>query len=349
MAKRIGVKPERVMAWEAAEDQPSIAQLRSLAELFRRTPAFFFLSNPPAPDFPRPPDFRGEAATDLMPSIRREMHKAMERRRALLELRGPPERTLRGLTVDLSNVEVAADTARLALGVTLEDQRATPDAGQALRLWIHAVEESGVLVFQMSRIPIGECRGLSIYEPEYPVIVLNGADPAEGRSFTLLHELGHLLQSSGSVCTLWANEHVERECNAFAGEVLMPAQAFLQSLGTQDAMLAVPTLAGRFRVSQEAAAARLRMLRCLDKAQVDEVRAQAARRAQEERERNREKAGGPPHFRTHLRNLGERYVTTVLDAYGTDQISLVDTAHLLDAKISTIERMERELQGRGAL
>jgi transcriptional regulator with XRE-family HTH domain len=48
-AKKLGIEEERLVGWEqpAADDGPSIPQLRKLAALFKRPLAVFYLSEPP--------------------------------------------------------------------------------------------------------------------------------------------------------------------------------------------------------------------------------------------------------------------------------------------------------------
>ncbi len=141
-------------------------------------------------------------------------------------------------------------------------------------------------------------------------------------------------------------EVIERRCNAFAADVLMPRAPFLSYLGDDDPVEAVATLARRFRVSRDAAAIRLRELGRLTQEQVDGIRAKNARLLSEQKQKEKEAEGGPTYHRTHPRNLGPRYVSTVLDALDSDAITLVDAAHYLDSKVTTIDRMSAELHGR---
>ncbi len=126
----------------------------------------------------------------------------------------------------------------------------------------------------------------------------------------------------------------------------MPRSEFLGELGREDPYAAIPRLATRFRVSREAAAVRLRVLGRITSDQLAEVRAATADRIDAEREAQRGVEGGPPHHRTHLRNLGANYVNAVLDAWHDGDITVVDAAYYLESKVSTIERMEAELLGR---
>lgn len=46
-ARKIGLPDGRVTAWESGEAVPTIAQLRKAAEVYKRSLAVFFLSEPP--------------------------------------------------------------------------------------------------------------------------------------------------------------------------------------------------------------------------------------------------------------------------------------------------------------
>lgn len=344
-ARRASVTEDRLSAWETGEDQPTLAQLRKLAHLYRRPPALFFLDQPPPRDLPEAPDFRGGAERDrLSPMLRQQMRFAVQRRAALIELQGERDRGLADVEIDTADVYSAAQTVRSAIGIPVFDQLNSKDANRMLDQWIGAVESSGFVVFQMSRIPLSEARGFSIYDTVAPVIVLNGADPPQARSFTLFHELCHLLERSGGICG-WTDDNAERRCNAFAAEVLMPRQDFIEELGAGDAREMVGTLAERFRVSREAAAIRLRVLGRLSQGDVDQVRQESAEYVARTREIQRGREGGPAFHRIHLRNLGRRYVEAILDAQAENRINAADAAHYLEAKVSTIERMEDLLRG----
>src|SRR4051794_33466012 len=51
-AKRAGVEPARLESWEAGHTRPTIAQLRKLANLYKRPLAIFYLSEPPTDYLP---------------------------------------------------------------------------------------------------------------------------------------------------------------------------------------------------------------------------------------------------------------------------------------------------------
>src|SRR5262249_32457247 len=105
---------------------------------------------------------------------------------------------------------------------------------------------------------------------------------------------------------------------------------------------AIPSLTSQFSVSQSAIAVRLRHLGRISEGQLSALLETARRIAQERRAQAAQRPGGPPYPSTHLRNLGATYVSAVLDAMDSDQISPVDAGYMLESKLKTIEHM-REL------
>jgi Zn-dependent peptidase ImmA (M78 family)/transcriptional regulator with XRE-family HTH domain len=344
---RLKVSVSRLASWENNEAQPTLVQLRNAAALYRQTVAFFLRQEPPEVDqATRPPDFRTRQERGQIPlGLMAEIDKAAERREVFVRLADVepfafPES-------DLRDIADAASRFRALLGVTVDAQQRWQQP-TAFRHWTERIERIGVLVFQMSRVEPDECQGFSLFYDRSPVIVLNGADTPQVRTFTLFHEIGHLLHRSGGVCHTQSHSAAEVLCNAFAADFLLPREDFLANLdGRSDPLAQIPVLAARYRVSWSAIAVRLRTIGAIDQATLDEQLAIAAAKAKATREEvrrsSREKKGGPPHHVTHFRNLGPRYVYTVLDAVQDDRISAVDASYYLDSKWSTIRKMEGDL------
>lgn len=353
VADRLKVRPARVAEWEAEQSQPTVNQLRQLANYLQRTPASFLLVDVPNErGIERPADFRGHEHDAVEPALLREVRKADERRTHYLDL--VAERPLQPVTSDIdieADPSAAARQVRGLLGVSLPSQLAWRTDTEALRPWIAAIEDFGALVFQMSRIDLRVARGASLFREPLPIILLNGADSPYARVFTLMHELGHLLMRQSGICDVWADNRTEQFCNRFAGELLLPREHIEAELAKAEPLESLDQIATRYSVSQSAVAVRLRQLELIDQADLNRQLELAAVLADESRrrsrERSRESGGGPPHHRVHLRNLGENYVATVLRALDSDRISAVDAAYFLEAKLGTIENMRDDLVGSG--
>lgn len=341
IAQRLNTKPERVDAWETGDRQPTLGQLRNLAWVMRRPPAFFFRRDTPVSDLLVPPDLRAaDHADDLSPQLRRELRSAVDRRSRYLELTGDVEPF--HVPVELADPAAAGEAVREQLDFTVQDQIASRDAYAAMHRWIAAVENIGTIVFQTTAIPLDEARGLSIYFERLPVIIVNAKDPIVARSFTLLHELGHLVMGSGALCDVFGQRipQVETACNRFAASALMPRAAVLERHSPANGLESVARLASQFKVSREAAAIRLFELGELSQAEVQRVRNETRERVES---RTGESAPIVPYSTRRLRDLGRSYVGAVLDAYHDDRITLTDASQYLDVKVPHIEKMEAAL------
>ena len=99
----------------------------------------------------------------------------------------------------------------------------------------HTLESSNIIVQQsgMSQnntrkaISIAECRGYAIYDDYAPLIFINSNDSSvNGKIFTLLHELAHILLKHSGVSSYDFGVNEEYQCNEIAGEILMPLREF---------------------------------------------------------------------------------------------------------------------------
>ena len=184
-AKKLQVKPERIVEWEAGELGPTMPQLRNLSRVYGRTPAFFLMREIPEDDFPTIPDYRSKSTnTPLSYELRRELRQCMKRRNSIIELEGKAEPW--GLTGISAVMPIeASELVRHRMGIPLEYQRKSGDNYNMLAIWIQALEAQGVLIFQSSKFLLEEARGVSLYFLEFPIILLNSKDSPAGRAVML--------------------------------------------------------------------------------------------------------------------------------------------------------------------
>jgi Zn-dependent peptidase ImmA (M78 family)/transcriptional regulator with XRE-family HTH domain len=351
-AHKLGVKPERLAQWEGGEELPTIRQLLELGRVYRRNPAVFFLPVPPA-EAPPVHDFRraaGAEARPLSPELRYEIRLAFTRRDILLDLMGmnfPPARLPRVPDME-ADPERAAAAIRDRLGIAIADQRGWRSPDVALRRWREALERIGVLVFQTTRIDVGEMRGFSMWHERLPVVLINGADAPSGRCFSALHELCHLILRDGGLCLPGEEAGADRHemiCNRIAGATLVPAavlvsdQVVVANTTTQtwtDDQLR--TLARMYSVSREMILRRLLILGRTTERFYRQKRQQflEEQRAKEERERS---GFAPPHA-VALNRIGRVYARAVLDGFHEGRVSPSDLARYLGLKLRHLPEFE---------
>ena len=364
-AHKAAVKEEKLQAWEEGTEQPTIKQLRTLGEIYRRPLAVFFLPEPPR-DFQvqNLKDFRRLAqgvAGGFSPALRFEIRRGLFRREVALELfqnigtTPPPFQLLADLTED---PEVVGARLRGALGITIDRQRQWQAQGyDAFNEVRDAVEALGALVFQAA-VPLEEMRGLAIYMEPLPLVLVSSKEKFMApRLFTLLHEVCHLMLhcsavSDGAEDGLKGEaQRVEVFANHVAGAALLP----------MDCLLAEPEIAGiqprtawndtqiervarRYRVSRETV---LRRLLIAGRVTGDDYRSASGRWRQAFAALPPKKTEGAPQVHVvELSRVGRVFPRLVLQNYYQEKITGPDVSEYLNLKLKHLPKVEAELSGR---
>lgn len=127
------------------------------------------------------------------------------------------------------------------------------------------IENKGIFIHCFTGVDVEIARGVSIYNEAAPIIGINDNDRYPAKTFSIIHELVHLLKRQSTLCNEMFSSfsaHTEEVfCNAIAGEVLVPANslnAILTARKITDISLDdIATIAKRFSVSKEVIARRL--------------------------------------------------------------------------------------------
>lgn len=370
-AKAANVSVERLAAWEAGEDAPTLGQLRSLAGKYHFPLAVFYLPEPPmdfAPlrDFRRLPDVdQVQPSETLSAHLAYQIRSAYERRELALELfedlNGTPQPF--GLKASLrDDPEAIGRRIRDYLGVSDEDQKQWARKDRTFDFWRRRLEERDVLVFVVSgphrSVELAEMRGFAIAKPELPVIVVNGKDYSQGgKAFTLLHELVHILLGESAISNgasvepgLSAEERrIERFCDEVAAATLMPRSLLMTFEHVAGAGHRawddeeLRTIARAIGVSREALLIRFVTI---GRASWDYYRQQRQRFLDEYRQRaeDRAKEKKPIPIKQPIKLMswnGRGFTRLVLRSYYDQRITLNDVSSYLGAKVKHIPELER--------
>lgn len=340
LASALNVKPGRVVEFEGGDALPTFRQLTLLAAKLDRPLGFFFAPPPAQPDVPETADFRGRGHDGLPADLAREMRRAEQHRDAMLDLGWGPSRRVTTAAISWKTVAARAASLRQSLGLT--DAFVPPESqnNQVFNFWRGLLEENGILVFQATKISLDTFRGLSVHHDDLPLILVNGGDSPMGRTFTLFHEVAHLINRTSGLCALRETVDEEALANNFAASFLMPEPAVRARLqGPEDPLIQAERLARHFKVSPLAAAVRLRRLGIIDDADLEAVRSDSDESWQRAREAQKQKDGFVPPWRLRYRDLGPTYIGTVAKALEDGRVDLVDATYLLNARLPMVEQM----------
>lgn len=331
----------------------STAKLREMAKVYDRPFLAFFLQEPP-PDEDALPDFRVKP-TNLGRPWSFDLHRAYRRvagqREIALDLARLAEEPPPAIDLRLSlNDDPESAGSRVRRWLAPVDLALPLDAYEVFNRWAAAVEAKGVLVTQVSGIEITEMRGFSIGEEAFPTIALNVRDYIRARTFSLLHELTHVLLRSAALCDLGeATNRVsaavaltERFCDATAAAALMPSSLFSAEDAARRIAAAatwsasdLTLLADRFGVSKEASFLRLVDLGYLRRQDYLAWK----RQSPEHGGADAGQSSGGNYYRNQVRRLGRRYVAMVVDALDRGDISPLAAADCLDMKLPNVSRL----------
>lgn len=341
LARATGTSAERVADFESGAALPTLRQLEQLATKLDRTLAFFFIPPPIESDVPTTADFRGRRREPLPALLAREMRRTEQHRDTVLEFDGAPERPARLGRISWENITARAQELRMLLGITEDFTPPESQQNQVLNLWRGLLEQHGYLVFQTTRVPLSVFRGLSIHHDDLPIILLNGADSANGKVFTLFHELAHLSNRTSGMCVLDDDVNEEAVANAFAANFLMPEARVRKTLvGVKgDAQDLATKVARVFKVSYLAAGIRLRTLKLIRDEDLEVIWAQSDETWARSREEQKKQKGGPEPWRVRFRDLGAGYIGTVARALDEQRVDLLDATYLLNARVPMVRQM----------
>ena len=337
-AKKLNVKPERLEAWEAGTDQPTFAQLKKIAKLYKTHLSIFYLSEPPT-DFRPLADHRRfpEPFTidaDQVYRLNANIIEAYERREMIIEFYELLEESPPQVTLDLSETDApghAAEKIRSFLSPNEKRLQGPNDPYSALKFWKGTVEERGILVCQTSVNPhlsveLETARGFCIAQKPLPVIVVNPKDSPYARIFTIMHELVHIglgksvIQNTGTREGSSPYNPIEVFCNEVAAGVLVPAvalSAIIKPYRRAELTRLSTRLSKHFRVSPD-----IIMQRLLALGYIPQQKYQSYRSNQQKKHRA---SGRPtPYYNRLLNAAGEHFARTAFTAYYEEKITLAD-------------------------
>ena len=344
-AEKLDVKPDLLAAWEEGTDQPSFAQLKDIAKLYRTHISVFYLPEPPSnfkllADHRRLPDSLNtdeEQAYKLNSNIL----EAYERREAIIEFydlldESPPEEKL--ALNESDGPQRAAEAIREFLRFNTTLLKQCKDARSAYKFWRRLVEGQGILVCQTSvnthlSIRLETVRGFCIAEHPLPVIVVNPKDNPYGRIFTIVHELVHLglgksaMQNTG-LGTYPDLNPTEVFCNQVAAHVLVPTHELLERVDRgaleENLLEHLKNISQHFRVNPEVILRRLLTLGYISRKVY-----RSYRDNQFEKYKESAPTPGPipiPYHTKLLNAAGEHFARTAFTAYHEQKITLADLA-----------------------
>jgi Zn-dependent peptidase ImmA (M78 family) len=362
VALKLKRDPTEIQSWETGDSAPSYPQLEKLAyTIYKRPLAVFFLPSPPEEKLPQR-EFRTLPDIDMQ-TLARDTYLHIRYAQAyqlslkdLFENRNPVEDPIwKNITLTTqANIAQKAQEIRDFLGISLEQQVLWHDDDRALKAWRQAIENSGVFVFKAA-FKQKEISGFCLSDTQFPIIYLNNSTSKSRQTFSLMHELAHLLFhvnglskfNQDYLSRLPAPEkQLETFCNAMAAELLIPELDFHQHIQhmprnveqANDALFA--ELANRYSVSREAI-----LRRFLDRGRVSYI---FYDKKSTEWAKQKQKTSGGSYYSTQGAYISNMFAREVVSRHYQHKITLEQAADFLGIKPKNYSNFETSILRNGA-
>jgi len=267
-------KEDKLSLWENGDSDkfPTINQAKAIAKCYRIPFAGLYM-NASDINIKHLPQMRNlRTLPDAMvdnSALNLAIADVLSARELLLESKKALKETVVQFNMSINcpddNVAQWAGEIRRTLGIDSNVQYKCRSARQLYLYIRNLAEAAGAFVHCFTGVDTEIVRGFAIYEDLMPIIGLNNDDRYPAKTFSIIHELVHLIKRSSAVCNDMTNslslQAEEVFCNAVAGAVLVPTVNLSRQLGeyTHDEidLDVVSSLADKFSISKEVICRRL--------------------------------------------------------------------------------------------
>ncbi len=365
-SKKLGFKDakkrtavERLVAYETGQDFPSRSVLVKMAKHYHRSLLTFYLDTPPLKG-DRGADFRtlSDAPSAIDAANLDVLIRGVQARQSMVRAVLEDEDEATPLPfVNSRRIKDGKSTLlqeiQSLLDVTLRDYRSKQNARASFNLLRNAAEKSGVFVLLIgdlgshhTAIDVDVFRGFTIADEIAPFVVINPRDAIPAWSFTLLHELVHLILGQTGVGNSYADSDVERFCNDVAGEFLLPDSEVknigLKNIAADESEIElVEKFADKHNLSRTMIAYKAYRVGDITRERYQSLSELFRQTWLEQRKSRRERRskGGPSYYVMHRHRAGDALVALVERMMSAGALSTTKAARILEVKPDRIQEI----------
>lgn len=349
---------EKLAAYENSSKIPSRAMLKKMSSVYRLPMLAFYLEKPPirpdrGEDFRTVPDDIKEDNAFLVDTLIRDVRSVQSTLKQVLieqDIATPID------FVDSSSMEDGVDAVaqkiKLAIGFDLEAYRKQPDHQRAFKYLRMKAESAGIYVLlkgnlgsHHSDVEVEAFRGFALADDVVPFVVLNDKDAKSAWSFSILHELAHLVLGKTGISAGRSESKIEKFCNDVASIILIPdlEKIFFPNAGINEIMHEISVYSGKWNVSHSQLAYRIYQRgdysfdtwKILSK----NFRSSWLKQREKEKKKQRENNGGPSGFVLRRYRLGDALIKTVEGFVRSGAISTTKAGFLLGTKPLKVDKV----------
>ena len=365
--KRLGIKDsiqesaeDKLAGYENSSKVPSRSMLKKMSEVYRTPLLAFYLDKPPnqperGEDFRSVPNDIKEDNAFLVDTLIRNIRSVQSTLKQVLieQDEATPVNLVNSLSMDDEALKVAKKITS-EIGFDLEAFRKEPDHFRAFKYLRKLAEGAGVFVILKgnlgsyhSDIEVEAFRGFALADEIVPFVVLNDKDAKSAWSFSILHELAHLVLGRTGISGV-SNEteiEIEKFCNEVASSILIPdlEKIVLEAYDTESIIDEITVYSEKWNVSYSQLAYRLYLRGdyAIDvwKTLSNKFRDMWLKQRVKEKKKNKESDNGPSPYVLRRYRLGDALVRTVDGFVRSGAISTTKAGLLLETKPLKIDKV----------
>jgi Zn-dependent peptidase ImmA (M78 family) len=246
-----------------------------------------------------------------------------------------------------TNVFDLIKLVRNFLNIDFQTQKSWENFDEAIEKWRNVLITFGIYIFK-DAFRNNKYSGFSLYDKNYPVILINNTIPKARQIFTIFHEISHLLFKAGGVDLLEESFFnrlqadyyaIEQMCNKFAGEFLLPIAEFKDNFPAFNEGN-LTKMANAYKVSREVILRKYLDSNLVSSETYNMYTKKWLKEYLDSRENKKDNKSRGNHYNTKRAYLGEYYVNLVFSHYYQGRIDMEVLANYLDEKVSNIPTFE---------
>lgn len=362
LSQRSGLAEADLTGYETADTAIELATLEKLAKVYKKRWTIFLLQNP---EVLKKHGNDNRSRHNKTEALDIDLINALDTAEYIIgtsaELGGNKGKTLPQVNVDINiNPDLYAQKFREALKVDEKKLHSQTDDFGALRFWKDLLTEYGLYISEMGW-ETKSVRAFSIIRQDRSIIVLSTKEEPQPRTFSLFHELCHVLMKNTGICDLHEDTNdIETLCNRFAAGFLMPEKNF-KALATElgikkNVMPSDEQLKGLrkvFATSRLATYRRLYTLGYITKPQYESVQngySDYYDVPDIDLKTSKKKGGkskGGDYYRNMLASNGKRFTIEAFNAYANGVVGTRSLSRILNVSVDNLQKFKERVDKSG--
>jgi len=370
-AKKIGLKEahnlrpaERLSLLEKGINEPTRPLLLKMTKQYRRPLLTFYMSRKPITgdrghDFRTLPDAYSPYQNALVDTLVRQVRARQSMvKAALIEEEEDEKLNYINIISRNENIKDATDKFQILFNINLEKFRSQTTIEKAFKYLRDLLEKAGIFVLLTSNlgsshtdIDIEYFRGFALADEIAPFIIINKLDSKYAWTFTLLHEVVHLMLGETGISGFKAETKIEKFCNDVASEFLLPTNeaveffrnSFLNEASHEDVQRIITKFANERNISSSMVAYKLYRNKLLNEAKWIELssafRAYWIAKRKEQRLVRKDKETIIPYYTVKRSGLGASLVSFVDRMMSSGTLSTTKASKILDVNPKKIQKL----------